>query len=113
MPRPKEEYTVKSNGHIDPDIGYGQPVLINAATIPSRASATRWNALYQDIMLRLEQTPQTQALAFPFATYAVLKSAKAAIFKRSLKDYGADFVTLIVRKQPPTLFVRRGPNWDK
>ncbi len=110
MPRPKEEYAVKSNGHIDPDVGYGQPVLVKATAIPSRRT-NRWISLYQDIILRLEQTPPDQALAVPFATYAFLKSAKATIFKRALKDHGADFVSLIVRKEPPTLYVRRGPNW--
>ncbi len=111
MPRPKEEYAVKSNGHIDPDPGYSAPIEIDAASISILRRGGRWTQLYIDLPLRLEQTPASKALVLRFASYALVKSAKAAIYKRSLNDHGGHFITLVVRKEPPTLYVRRGPNW--
>ncbi len=104
-----EDLTPTSTNH-EPPV-WGQPYETNAADIEAKPSP--WEDLYSDVMLRLERTSESKAVVYPFKADHDADRAYEAINRRSRKRHGAGFVVCGVRRNPPRLFVRRGPNWHK
>jgi hypothetical protein len=112
MPRPKKEtieVTLSSNGQRDPEAVWGPPVELAAIDVPIQQRSQVWQDLYAEVILRLEKTPASRALAFPFKSEVLLKRAYAALRKRFVPGV----ILINLRKDPPTLYIRRGPNWGK
>jgi hypothetical protein len=96
------------------DAPYHTPTEIDARDIPAPWSRWgRWARLYQDIQLRLEKTPPHRALAYPFQDTKALKSAYDGLHRRLKQREDDDYIHLSTRSDPPTLYVRRGPQWKK
>ena len=49
--------------------------------IPSRNHQSRWASLYHDVMLRMEQTGDKQALEYPFDVAEEAKMARKALLQ--------------------------------
>ena len=94
------------------DRPWGQIAEVKTADVPAgRHTNHEWDDLYRDLVKRLEQTDSRHALAVPFNDYQQLKLARIAIYKRFLRR-GTGFAVLRIQKNPPFLFVYRGPNWS-
>ena len=119
MSRPKAEdsYTVtphSPNGSSDPNTLWGQIAEVKATDVPARIRyhKTIWDELYRELTLRLEQTNNRHALAVPFKDFKTVMRALTAIRHRFTRDHGAGSITLSAQKDPPVLYVQRGPTWS-
>ena len=88
---------------------WGQPYEVAATDFEP---PSKWEPLYQDALLRLEQTPASKAVVYPFEDDHTAECAYDGVVNRFRKRYGQHFIIAGVRKNPPRLFVRRGPNWS-
>ncbi len=76
----------------------------------------KWWALYWDLKLRLEETPDNLALAVPFPNGEGIQGARTALGHLFNSRLGKGAVIIVAgadRDNVPTIFVRRGPNWGK
>ncbi len=94
----------RDNGHQP----WGQPYEVAATDFEP---PSKWEPLYEDALLRLEQTPVSKAVVYPFEDDHTAERAYDGVVNRFRKRYGQHFIIAGVRKNPPRLFVRRGPNW--
>ncbi len=88
---------------------WGQPYEVAATDFEP---PSKWEPLYEDALLRLEQTPASKAVVYPFEDDHTAERAYDGVVNRFRKRYGQHFIIAGVRKNPPRLFVRRGPNWS-
>jgi hypothetical protein len=89
---------------------WGQPYEVAASHI--KDGRMKWDGLYEDVLLRLEVTPASRAIIYPFASVDDAEKAYAALRKRFNK-HDDGFVICGVRRTPPRVFVRRGPDYKK
>lgn len=76
---------------------------------PSWERSHKWESLYADLCLRLEQTPKSLALQCEFASNKQARHAHSLLHRRFVHRHGAEYVNLVVRQK--MLFVYRGPNY--
>ena len=69
--------------------------------IPSRNHQSRWASLYHDVMLRMEQTGDKQALEYPFDTVEEAKMAQRALIQYFRRNGQAGLRTAL-RQEPGT-----------
>jgi hypothetical protein len=97
----------------------GQPLKISevsAGDMPNRRTqSNKWEALYRDIRLRLERTLPQYALRCQFATIEDAKNAKARLYVRFKRDFGAGQVRFSTSAEDDggILYVARGPEYRK
>jgi hypothetical protein len=115
MTRPKDQdnYTVplrSSNG--DGGVPWGRiaELKIREAPIP-RTRQAKWDALYRELMLRLEQTDSRHVLAVPMKEPRLVTLAARALRWR-FEQVDPDFVEITTTSNPPVLYIKRGPNWS-
>lgn len=76
----------------------------------------KYAELWQQIILRIEQTPSGRAIAITFQTYRETDNAAAAIRRLSNWRYGFNYLSVRVRKDTESagiLYISRGENWTK
>jgi len=76
-----------------------------------RLRRSKWQELYDDILLRLEQTMPQYALKVEFEDAELTRKARHALNKKFRKEQEAGYVDFAVIGN--LLYVRRGPNWKK
>jgi len=76
-----------------------------------RLRRSKWQELYDDILLRLEQTQPQYALKIEFEDAELPRKARHALNKKFRKEQEAGYVDFAVIGN--LLYVRRGPNWKK
>jgi hypothetical protein len=123
MPRPRKtevgDYTPPTpspNGdHDQVDHPWTRIVEVSVADIPARATG-RWVALYRELLLRLEQTPPKLALAITFRDSKTLDRAASSLWTLFREHQGKGAIridTVVTDDGTPTLYIRRGENWDR
>ena len=116
-PKSEDDYTVtlSPNGHADPTTLWGTFVEVPASQLPTTFHLPRavWDALYAEVSLRLERTPASKALALPFKNFNLVQRAHVALRLRANRDRGQQAISFRQQKEPPVLYMRRGPNWSK
>lgn len=97
----------KSNG--DGTQPWGQPyeVVASDLQVPSQ-----WEPLYRDALLRLERTPSHKVIVYPFDDDRTAERAYSGVSGRFHKHHDAGFAICGIRRNPPRMFVQRGPNWS-
>ena len=90
---------------------WGQPYEARAEEFEKKESP--WDGLYADVLLRLEKTPAHKAIVYPFKTDHDADRAYEAISRRARLRLGKGHVISGTRRDPPRMFVRRGPNWGR
>jgi hypothetical protein len=100
-------------GGSDSEVLWGQPVQISARAVPNREHIRKqvWDRLFADVCLRLEQTTTRHALAYPFESFRIATCAYSALYYRFTQQRGPKTVSMSIQKEPPVLYVQRGPNW--
>ncbi len=89
---------------------------VSAREIPARrAVAGYWQSWFEEIVLRLEKTPEEKALRCEFATKRHALNARGHLRRRFTKFFGTGYMALSVRQEDEAgvLYVRRGPKYDK
>ena len=76
-----------------------------------RLRRSKWQELYDDILLRLEQTMPQYALKVEFEDAELTRKARHALNKRLLKEHGPGYADFAIIGN--LLYIRRGPNWKK
>lgn len=89
---------------------------VEVAAIPSFVPTLRrskWADLYDEVMLRLEETPAKFALAVPFEDQKAARAAKGAISSMTHKRHGPGYICTAVRPNGKgwIVYMRRGPNY--
>lgn len=102
-----------TNGNGKTPVRWGKIREIPSEEIPS---ASVWWPLAQELLLRLEQTPENYALSVQFETADLAHRAAMSLTKimRARKGAGAVVcLSSIDRDGCPALFVRRGTKWSE
>lgn len=96
-----------SNGH-----KWGQIQEVQVSEVPPM-NRGNWAGLYDDLLLRLEQTSERFALAVPVADKKSGTAASASIRKMFERHPGPQSVNLAIREKNSQvyLYVWRGPAW--
>lgn len=94
-----------------PERPWGEPAEISISEMSVRHSV--YAPLQDDIVLRLDKTNDNRALAYPMLDAQAACKARDSIASAFKKRFGPGFAVFSVRKAPPMLYVRRGPNWKK
>jgi len=99
------------NGRVDQQ-PWGQPYEVDAREV-APPPVGQWEGLYQDAMARLEQTPASKAIVYPFEDYRDAEAAQSGIQRRAERRFGVNAIRTGTRRDPPRLWVQRGPAWGK
>lgn len=97
------------NGH-----RWGAVIEVEVGTIPP-PNRSPWTELYDELMLRLEQTGPKNALAVPVADKKIGAAATASLRKCFDRHPGRGSVNLAIREKSGQTFVYvwRGAGWPK
>lgn len=93
---------------------WAEPSEVSVSELPHavrRRTGSKYADLADDIVLRLEKTGPAHALAYPMRDFQSVKSARSSLYDLLKRAFGKQAVLFRIRKDPPTLYVRRGPNY--
>ncbi len=69
--------------------------------------------LWRQIILRMEQTPASRALAITFSTHQDAVRAAHALRRLAITWYGRNYFNIRTRQGSNCVFVSRGTRWQK
>lgn len=102
---------MSNNNHVP----WGTPKEVSKEAIPNYpANRSRFEELFVDIVMRLEQTNGHRALMYPFKDAKIAKSAASSVARMFSLRVGKGHVAVRFGPAPdgtPALYVARGPNY--
>lgn len=84
------------------------------AHMPVAQRSSKWDRLYQDILLRLEVLNHRQALLYTFSTKTAAHNAKTAIMRRLSSEFSPNFIAFAATTEGEKsyLYVARGSQYS-
>ena len=94
---------------------WGAPREVFCDALPKRQQRSKYADLYEDILLRLEQTKPTMALVYPLLNSTNPKNVSCAILRLARNNKGPGYLAVSPRadENGSYIIVRRGKNWSK